>query len=557
MKHIRAILILAAMFILNSYPVYSQSPQWSWTEQAGGSGGDGGYGIAVDGSGNNLVTGDFEGSATFGDTTLTSAGSADIFIAKYDGNGNLLWAEQAGGSGLDVGLGIAVDGSGNSLVTGYFSSSATFGDTTLVSAGGVDIFIAKYDGNGYLLWAEQAGGGNYVVGHGIAADGSGNSLVTGFFLGSATFGDTTLTNAGVYDIFIAKYDGNGNLLWAEQAGGSLYDFGHDITIDGSGNSLVTGYFEGSATFGDTILTSLGSRDVFIAKYDENGNLLWAEQAGGSGAEGRDIAVDGSGNSLVTGYFEGSATFGDTTLTVSGFENIFIVKYGGNGNFLWAEQVAAPNDANFGNGIAVDGSGNSIVTGSFVSNATFGDTTLTSAGGVDIFIAKYDGNGNLLWAEQAGGGIDGDGGFSIAVDGSGNSFVTGGFGGSATFGGTTLTSAGQVDIFIAKIENVTTGLSPTTTYIPTVSRLYQNYPNPFNPTTAIRFSLPEAAQVKLTVYDISGREVRNLVSGSLQAGVHDIQWNATNNNGARVASGIYIYRLQAGSFVQNRKMTLLR
>ncbi len=196
-------------------------------EQAGGDYDDVGENIALDRLGRCLVTGSFSATASFGDTTLTAAGGRDIFIAKYDENGQLLWAERAGGTDVhgDVGRSIATDPSGNSLVTGWFWGTATFGDTTLTTTGDVSAFIAKYDGNGHLLWAKRPGGTDTHVGEGIATDGSGNSLITGYFFGSAVFGDTTLNSAGGTDVFIAKYNGDGNPLWAERAGGTWEDFG--------------------------------------------------------------------------------------------------------------------------------------------------------------------------------------------------------------------------------------------------------------------------------------------------------------------------------------------
>ncbi|MDY6987422.1 MAG: DUF4347 domain-containing protein, partial [Thermodesulfobacteriota bacterium] len=252
--------------------------RFHWAKQAGGTDDDFGYGIAIDGSGNSLVTGFFEGTATFGagetnETTLTSAGTRDIFVAKYAPSGALVWAKKAGGTSRDFGCGIAIDGSGNSLVTGYFQGTATFGageanETTLTSAGNFDIFVAKYAPSGALLWAKQAGGTDDDYGDGIAIDGSGNSLVTGYFEVTATFGageanETTLISAGSYDIFVAKYAPSGALLWAKKAGGTSRDFGDGIATDGSGNSLVTGYFRETATFGageanETTLTSAGS-----------------------------------------------------------------------------------------------------------------------------------------------------------------------------------------------------------------------------------------------------------------------------------------------------------
>jgi hypothetical protein len=250
---------------------------------------DGSRGIATDENGNSYVTGFFQGSATFGSTVLTSSGGRDMFIAKYDAVGKVVWAQKGGGIGDDNGYGIAVDGSGNSYVTGTFGilglsgingPSATFGTTTLTRSGSFDIFIAKYDAAGNAVWAKNAGGTSSDQGFDIAIDGSGNPYITGLFQSRATFGSTILTASGSSDIFIAKYDVAGNAVWAQNAGGTSLDQGFDIAIDGSGYSYLTGWFEGSATFGSTTLTSSGSSVIFIAKYDAEGNAVWAQKAGG-------------------------------------------------------------------------------------------------------------------------------------------------------------------------------------------------------------------------------------------------------------------------------------
>jgi len=267
---------------------------------------------------------------------------------------------------------------------------------------------------GDLLWARSAGGssGEGAVGNGIAVDAAGNALVTGYFGDSATFGageanETTLTAAGLTDIFIAQYAPDGSLLWARSAGGSYYfDHGHGIAVDAAGNALVTGYFSDSATFGageanETTLT--GYHDIFIAQYAPDGSLLWARSAGGSGSDtGLGIAVDAAGNAPVTGYFGDSATFGageanETTLTAVGNPDIFIAQYAPDGSLLWARSAGGSN-WDSGEGIAVNAAGNALVTGEFYESATFGageanETTLTSVlGGPDIFIAKYAGVG---------------------------------------------------------------------------------------------------------------------------------------------------------------------
>ena len=466
-----------------------------WVTPAGGtSTGDAGTGMAVDLVGNVYVAGIFRGSATFGlgeanQTTLTSAGSDDVFVAQYDSSGLLQWAKRAGGAGMDRGSGIAVDGAGNVYVAGIFQGSATFGlgeanQTTLTSAGSDDVFVAQYDFDGTLLWAKRAGGTGLDRGVAIAVNGLGNSYVTGWFNGTAIFGQgqstqTSLTSAGSDEIFIAQYDFDGTLLWAKRAGGAGMDQGAGIAIDGFGDVTMTGFFNGMATFAQgqanqTTLTSSGNRDMFIAKYDSIGTLLWAKRSGGTGADrGFNIVVDGMRNSYVTGLFNGSATFGlgqanQTTLTSVGLDDMFVAQHDASGTLQWVKR-AGGTGSDSGLGIGVDGLGNSYVTGFFngithPGPATFGlgepnQTTLLSAGDRDIFVVKYDSNG-LLWAKRAGaGGTSTDQGLGLAVDGSGGIYTIGYFGdnavgASATFGQgetnqTTLTSAGGTDIFVAK------------------------------------------------------------------------------------------------------------
>jgi hypothetical protein len=303
-------------------------------------------------------------------------------------------------------------------------------------------------------WAVKAGGSAGEMGYGIAVDSSGNAYVTGEFSGTATFGSTNLTSSGSYDIFIAKLSSSGSWQWVVKAGGSASDNGMGIAVDSSGNAYVTGSFYGTATFGSTSLTSSGSQDIFIAKLSSSGSWLWAVKAGGSfGDYGRGIAVDSTGNAYATGNFKGTATFGSTSLESNGGQDIFIVKLSSSGSWQWAVKSGGSSGSDGGYGIAVDSSGNAYVTGIFAGTANFGSTSLTSSGGnVDIFIAKLSSSGSWQWAVKAGGSSGSDGGYGIAVDSSGNAYATGFFRGTATFGSTSLVSSGSYDIFIAKLSN---------------------------------------------------------------------------------------------------------
>ncbi len=421
-----------------------------WLHQAGGAGDDFGTGVAVDGSGNVWVTGFFAGDAAFGGTTLTGVGGNDAFVAKYDVNGKALWARSAGGTLSDFGTALAVDGSGDVVVTGSFHGDAMFGTTMLTSAGVYDVFVAKYDAAGTLLWARSVGGTNDDIGYGVAIDKSGNIAVTGYFVDVAVFGGTTLTSAGSGDMFVAKFSAGGTLLWAHSAGGATEDYGNGVAVDGSGNVAVTGAFAGDATFGTTTLSAAGVNDIFTAKYDAGGTLLWVRPAGGTGNDyGNHVAVDRSGHVVVAGTFQGSAMFGTTTITSAGGDDMFVARYDAGGTLQWVRSAGGAN-TEYATSAAVDGSGNVVVTGSMEGNAAFGVTSLISAGGSDVFVVKYDAGGAVQWARSAGGTFD-DIGYGVAIDGSGRVVATGGFGDTATFGTTTITTAGNNDAFIVRMN----------------------------------------------------------------------------------------------------------
>ena len=570
--------LFCTFFIAANTNLNSQDLEFEWVRQAGGMNFDNGRSVTIDPRGNLYVTGYFERQATFGNTTLNSYGDRDIFIAKYDNNGNLKWVQQAGGRYDDGGYGIASDNSGNIVVTGYFKRTSQFGDTILTSAGSADIFIAKYTSeDGKLIWVQQAGGnrdfgigaGVQETGNAIASDIFGNVLVTGYFRGTATFGDTTITSYGdttlfgfgSVDIFIAKFTSNGSLIWAQHAGGDEFDEGYGIATDSSGNILVTGKFDENASFGDTTLFNDSNDDMFVAKYSVNGKLRWIKHASGTFfyVVGLKITTDISNNILFTGYFRYDAIFDTTKIKSDGNnDDIFLAKYDANGKFLWVKP-AGGKGLDFGLSIVADNSGNNFVTGVFEGTAIFSDTTLTSTGSSDIFIAKYDKNGDLVWVKQAG-GVNSDAGTSITADGLDNIFVTGYFSGVANFGALSLVSVGSSDIFILKMSKTLTGIKQEGTIINSF-HLFQNYPNPFNPITEIEYRIPETKKylikTNLEIYDILGHKVKTLVDGFQKSGYYRVKWDGRDEKGNELTGGVFLYRLRAERFVQTKKMILIK
>ncbi|PWU08755.1 MAG: hypothetical protein C5B50_28970 [Verrucomicrobia bacterium] len=458
--------IFAAFLLLSSTCIApAQTPSFLWAHIAGGATNDQAQAVARDLSGNIIVSGFFMGTCSIGTTNLVSAGLEDIFIAKYDAAGNFLWARQAGGTGYDEGRGVAVDSSGNIYVAGLFQNSASFGATVLASSGGNDIFIAKYDPSGNLVWAKAAGGTADDEAHGVAVDAAGNAYITGFADSrTATFGSLSFVNHSGFDnAFVAKCNNAGTFLWVRQISSTADSRGNGIALDGATNVFSAGSFAGTATFGSTNLAAAGTSgypDVFLLKHDLSGNQLWVRQAGGTNDdEANGVAADAAGNTFVTGEFLGPATFSNTNLPGNGTKQIFVARYDAAGNLLWV-RAAGGNNLIYGNaGLAVanDTNGNAFVTGFFSGNGLFGTNIVASAGFDDLFCSKYDSAGNVLWVRSAG-GQDLDLSYGIAADWAGNAYLAGWFASSTvTFDNFTLTNTSARDVFLVKL-----GLAPPPT-----------------------------------------------------------------------------------------------
>lgn len=431
--------------------------QYRWSKQAGGLSQDYGKGIAVDAAENSYVTGVFSDSAIFVTDTLTSAGAQDIFLAKFDGTGQLRWAIRAGGLEVDEGHGIAVDAHGNIAIVGSSQREPSARAMAATQTDSADVFIARYDNSGKLLWSKYAGGSGADRGTAIAHDSAGNSYVTGYFQGEAVFGEgearaTILKSAGHTDVFIAKYDANGNLLWARRAGGASADTGFAIATDYPGNCFITGAFQGAVAFGEeasaaTMLTSAGAGDVFVARYDSEGNLLWAKSAGGPQLDqGKSLAVDARSNCYVTGQFVQHAIFADKTLNGFDAEDVFVAKYESSGKLQWVKRAGGERQ-DLGESISMGADNSVYVSGEFTKSASFDDMKLESEDERDIFVAKYDSTGHVVAVSRSGAsGIRP--GVSAAITASGRSFFTGGFTGETHFGEDTLRAYDGVDIFAA-------------------------------------------------------------------------------------------------------------
>lgn len=572
---------------------YAADGNQIWLKSAGGEMNDYGYGIGVDSSGGAVIVGTFEHSAIIGrgennETSLATSIKKSTFIAKYSPHGTLIWAKSVTGDISTVNNCMSLNSTdGSFYLTGTFTGRAIFGtgeanEKTLISSNSTcgDVYIAKYNKNGMLAWVYSiAGNGNRWCNDISVNESDGTVTLTGLFENDALFDlngphQKRLTSFGSYDMFIAKYQANGNFAWATQAGGYFDDVGKGISVIYSdGTSIVTGNFLRTAIFGfgepnKTVLNSSPwwEDDIFIAKYNSDGTLQWAKRTGGYGSDqSYAVSVRQSDSSFcLTGYLalyskdirreephndsveegnflaeyksngvlswikhtEPGPTYSivantpdDSIITASSFAPEFLFKYSSNGSIIWKKEnspyigyfksnaISSDEDdggifitgsAHFystnypgndgilllkydihgeilwskiiqdsrgsGEGASVDSSDDSIIVfGNFYGEILFGaggpnEITLSSSNTFnrDIFIAKYTSEGTFVWAKQAGGPLYDDG-TSIrmnALDGS--SVVAGEFKGSILLGAgepneTTLvaSSPSDWDVFIAK------------------------------------------------------------------------------------------------------------
>ncbi|MFH0867368.1 MAG: gliding motility-associated C-terminal domain-containing protein [Bacteroidota bacterium] len=411
--------------------------QIHWHKNYGSAFIDEGLDISSDAAGNLFVTGYFSGVADFGVTQLSSNGVTDIFLAKINSAGSVLWAVKAGGNGSDRAWGIQTDGQGNSVITGLFHGTANFGSVSITANGNEeDMFVAKYDNSGNILWVKSGGGPDSDMGSAVTIDDNDNVIVTGQFKATATFDGQNLTSMNdtlglpSIDVFVAKYNSSGTLLWLQQGTAPLTDRGLDLTTDPSGNIYVTGQFSDTITF-DQVHNNNSYNSIFLIKFDPAGLELWFRRIGG-GQYNISYGIATDNNALyMTGDFAGNLTFsGSTNLTLQGnfYQNFFVSKYDFDGNCEWATAEGTDNMVHVRN-IAVDSAGNSFVIGDFNCKMTdfaglYGDGTFNSVGYDDIFVSEFNMNGELQWARHYA-GREKDNGFGITLV-NGNPAITGSF-----------------------------------------------------------------------------------------------------------------------------------
>lgn len=407
------------------------SGAFSW---AGRIGSGAGNAIAIDLSGNLIIAGDFTGSSDFdpgaGTTTLTSAGSTDIFVSKFLLDGTFVWTRQLGGAAADSADGMDTDAANNIYTTGYFTGTADFnpGGTVnnLTSAGSIDIYVSKLDASGAYVWAVQIGGAGAESANALTVDGSGDVLATGNFSGTVDFdpGGTVsnLTSAGSSDVFVVKLTPAGAHTWSRNMGGTSSDIPSNIVADAAGAVYTTGYFNGTADFDPgaavfSLTSGTGNQEGFVSKLNSAGNFAWAirtESAPGGETEGVAIALDASEDILIAGWFEFTVDFDPGPCTfnlLSNGDDIFVIKLSPSAPGCIPPTITSfsPTSGPVGTTVAIDGlqfsptpSNNTVYFGATratVTAATSSSLTVTVPIGATYVSPTVTVNGLTAYADS--------------------------------------------------------------------------------------------------------------------------------------------------------------
>jgi hypothetical protein len=500
------------------FSALGQTAPWQWQLALQSTGGNVmAQGSTSDAEGNIFVVGDFQGQLSFAPLApLTSAGNTDVFVAKFDAQtGQCVWLNQAGGRGYDSGYAIALTPTGEVLITGGCQlAPVAFGSLPALTPDlTVDMYVAKLNSQtGAWIWAVSppGGGGSQAQGRAIASDKAGNAIVAGDFTDSFILNGTLLTGS----VFLASFNGTtGQVAWSLSASAGNRGFPLSLAVDEQGGILVAGTFYGGAYFSpQVIIEGINERTgSFVAKAAGNPvRWQWASGATAASATLAGLALDQTGNSVVTGQFEGEMHLGITpgqqperTLLNSSPSRLdcFVAKLDSRGHFLWATAGGGPQ-YDVGKSVVVDDQGDIYAAGAFGGDAQFGPSALQTAGGT-VYVGKLSGQtGQWLSATQTqSASLKGAATTTgLSLQPSGKLVLTGWFQGRLSIGGDLL-SAGEnfekdFDTFIAALEP----------RLPTVTALQQAaspnrmqvYPNPARGQVRIHLNQPATVlRVRLT------------------------------------------------------------
>jgi hypothetical protein len=452
-----------------------------------------------------------DGGYIFGGYTNSfGAGQDDCYLIRTDQSGDTLWTRTYGGSEIDWGNDVRQTADGGFIATGF---------TYSYGAGAGDVILIKTDRFGDMIWTRTFGGDDFDSGHSIRQTSDEGYIIVG---STHSFGSPS------DDAYMIKTDSVGVTIWARGYGSDDDDYGRAVRETSDGGYVFVG---NTNSFG------AGSSDIYLVKTDSLGNPQWFKTYGNTGTDrGNDVQQTQDGGYIIAG---------DIFLSGSGGRDAYLVKTNSDGDTLWTRTFGG-NASDIGSSVSLTNDDGYILTG---YTESFG------AGSRDVFLIKTNSFGMQLWSRTYG-GTEWDWGKSVqqTLDGG---YVIGGY--TDSFGN------GNRDFYMIKTNSagylgIETG-GTDESGIPVAYSLSQNFPNPFNPMTTITFEIPGNADgrelLSLTIYDIRGKLVRELINSTLKPGKHLVVWDGLDDGGRKVQSGLYLYRLKTGESFLTRKMTVLK
>ena len=450
-------------------------PAHVWSQSFGGSGAEEGVSVAVNSEGRIFLAGNYHSETlNLGGEPLqnqSTMGMRDAFVAAFAPDGSHLWSKGFGGADDDVMYSLALSDAGEVHLTGFFRSDfVDFGAGPVAGAGKMDVFVVKLSGDGDLVWARTFGGEIDDAAFSVAVDSAGDAYLVGYF--SSPFlelGGEPLENVsipGYHDIFVARFDQNGEHVWSRRFGGASWEFGRAVSIMGDALYVGGRFYSPTMEAGDEMLENQGDADFFVLKLDLGGDTSWARQYGGPLHDACHALAAGPGGGVyVTGTSKSHVLdLGGGPLPHVGSENthdMFVFGLSPEGEHLWSHAYGAFS-WEMGRSLSVDQAGAVYVTGAFYSQELdFGGVPLAPAGPgegeAELFVLKLSQDGGHVWSEKFGGPKN-DFGHAVAVAPSGEVVLAGGFNGGEgegtgplDFGGGPLPEWNAFDIFLAKLK----------------------------------------------------------------------------------------------------------
>jgi hypothetical protein len=403
--------------------------------------------VAADGAGNVVVTGRFAGSLDLGGEPLVGAPEGSLFVAKLDAGGHLLWARSFDNANA---LGLALDTSGDVLLAGDYRDTIDFGGGPLTSLGSADVFVARLDPQGNHLYSRSFGGPHGQLGGGIAVDAAGNAYVTGAFNDVLDFGGGPLPQADVESAFVVKLDASGEHVWSRSFSGDENVAGKLIAVAADGTVAITGSYTGNLDLGEGPLPPGGTApkpSTFLLELDASGNPVFSR---GFNAFSAAPVFDDAGNLFVSGPFTGSVDFGAGPMWSGYFVHLAVAKFDPAHALLWAEQFGDVTTTVYGSSAFPGGDGSLLLAGYATGKLDLGGGEILGGPGFNGFVARLDGAGQHLWSRGFGGPGDVEG-TSAAVGPTGDVFYAGTFDGTVDLVTGPATGQGMTsDFFVLEI-----------------------------------------------------------------------------------------------------------